>query len=72
MALHIGRSRIPELLEQKGLSQVDLARYAEISESYVSQVISSKGKKFFSYPVAARVAHFLGCSMEDLHERNFR
>lgn len=72
MALHIGRSRIPELLAEKGLNQADLARYAEISESYVSQVIKSRGKKFFSYPVAAKVAFFLGCEMEDLHERTFR
>lgn len=66
MALHVGRSRLPELLNAKGLTQADFARLLEVSEPFVSQVIS--GKKYFSYPVAVRAAYVLGCTMEDLHE----
>lgn len=66
MALHIGRSRLPELLKNKGLTQADFARLLGVSEPFVSEVI--KGPKHFSYSVAARASYILGCQMEDLHE----
>ncbi|SLK21707.1 Cro/C1-type HTH DNA-binding domain-containing protein [Paenibacillus sp. RU5A] len=61
-----GRSRLPYLLAKKKIKATDLARDVDISDGFISQVIS--GKRFFSYPVAARVAKRLGCTMEELHE----
>lgn len=69
MALRVGRSRIPELLERKGWTQAEFARRLDISEGFLSQVIS--GKRYFSYPTAAKAAFLLGCSMEELHEIEF-
>lgn len=66
MALRVGRSRLPELLEAKRMSQVDLARRLNVSEAFISQVIS--GKRYFSYDTALNAAWILKCKMEDLHE----
>lgn len=67
MALWLGRSRLPELLEAKRLSQAEFARKLGITEAFVSQVI--KGIRYFSYPVSAQAAYILGCTIEDLHYR---
>ncbi|PAF31840.1 hypothetical protein CHI14_09305 [Paenibacillus sp. 7516] len=61
-----GRSRLPYLLAKNKIKAVDLARDVGISQAFLSEVTS--GKKYFSYPLAAKVAHRLGCTMEDLHE----
>ncbi|WP_442951594.1 helix-turn-helix transcriptional regulator [Paenibacillus sp. GYB004] len=66
MALHIGRSRLPELLVAKKWTQADFARRLGISQGFLSQVIS--GKRHFSYPIAANAAWLLDCPMEELHE----
>lgn len=66
MALRVGRSRLPELLEARHMSQVDLAILMDVSEAFISQVIS--GKKKFSYENALNAAKILKCRMEDLHE----
>lgn len=64
--LRIGRSRLPELLVKAGKRQSQLADYLNVSESYVSQVIS--GKTRFSIINMKRTADFLGCHMDDLNE----
>jgi transcriptional regulator with XRE-family HTH domain len=66
MALRIGRSRLPELLKAKRKSQAEFARLLGVSEAFISQIIA--GKRHFSYPVAAKAADILGCTMEDLHD----
>lgn len=70
MALLVGRSRLPELIDKKKWTQAEFARRLDVSEGFLSQVIS--GKRFFSYPVAANAAYLLNCSMDDLHERIIR
>lgn len=68
MPLRIGRSRLPELLVSKIWTQAEFARRLGISQGFLSQVIA--GKRYFSYPVAAKAAWLLDCTMEDLHERH--
>lgn len=68
MALRIGRSRLPELLAARHMSQAEFARQLDVSEAFVSQVIA--GVRFFSYPMAAKAAYTLRCTMEDLHARD--
>jgi transcriptional regulator with XRE-family HTH domain len=69
LALRLGRSRLPELLKAKRLTQAEFARLLGVSEAFISQVIA--GLRYFSYPVAANAAYILGCTMEALHERRF-
>lgn len=62
----IGRSRIPELLKIKGKEQVDLAIILEVSEPYLSQVIS--GKRKLSVTKMKKCADYFGVRMDDLNE----
>lgn len=64
-----GRSRLPYLLARNNMKAVDLARDLDISQGFISDVMA--GKKFFSYPLAAKVAHRLGCTMEELQEWDY-
>lgn len=64
-----GRSRLPYLLAKNNMKAVDLARDLDISQGFISDVMA--GKKFFSYPLAAKVAHRLGCRMEELQEWDY-
>ncbi|MNR65215.1 helix-turn-helix protein [compost metagenome] len=57
---------MPNLLHAKRMSQVDFARRLDMSEGYVSQIISGKSK--FSLLAAKRAAHILGCMVDDLYE----
>jgi transcriptional regulator with XRE-family HTH domain len=69
MALHVGRSRLPELLKARHMSQAELARELELSESFISQIISCKdGSKTFSYLNAKKASEILKCKIDDLHE----
>lgn len=65
MAVSVGRSRLPELLTKRGLSQTKFAELLGVSDAFVSQVIS--GKRYFSYPLAIKAADILKCKSDDLH-----
>jgi transcriptional regulator with XRE-family HTH domain len=68
MALLVGRSRLPELLAKKRMSQAELARRLEVSEALISRIINGDGKHHFSYEKALNAAFILGCLAEELHE----
>lgn len=57
---------MPELLYAKRMTQADFARRLDMSEGYVSQLISGKSK--FSLLAAKRAANILGCKIDDLYE----
>jgi transcriptional regulator with XRE-family HTH domain len=65
MALRM-RSRLPELLDSKRMSQADLARLLDVSEAFISQL--ANGKRYFSYPLAAEAARIFRCSVGQLYE----
>lgn len=69
MPIRIGRSRLPELLAQSGLSQAEFARRMGITQPYVWQLI--KGERFFSYTRAKVASDILNCSMEELYEWDY-
>jgi transcriptional regulator with XRE-family HTH domain len=66
MALRIGRSRLPELLNKRRLSQVEFARKLNVSEAYVSQLIA--GVRKFSLLKAKQAAKILHCFIDELYE----
>lgn len=66
MPFQVGRSRIPELLEKKRMSQAEFARRLGVTESYVSKIISLKSK--FRITTAKDAAGILGCYIDDLYE----
>lgn len=63
-----GRSRLPELLDRKRMSQVDFAAKLRVTEGFVSQIISGKSK--FSLISARDAAKILSCMIEDLYDWN--
>jgi transcriptional regulator with XRE-family HTH domain len=66
MALQYGRSHLPELLAKAGKTQVQLADHLEVTEGFISQVIS--GKSRLSVIKRKMTADFLGCTSDDLNE----
>lgn len=62
----IGKSHLPELLAKAGKTQAQLADYLNVTEGYISQVISNKSK--LSVIKRKMTAEFLGCSSDDLNE----
>lgn len=65
MALRIGRSRLPELLKSRRMSQVELSRRMNVSEAFVSKIISGDSK--LSLLKAKLAADILGCMIEELY-----
>lgn len=61
-----GKSRLPELLKKRRMSQAEFSRRLDVSEAYVTQII--KGKMRFSLIKAKSAANILKCSIEDLYE----
>ncbi|MEY9096739.1 helix-turn-helix transcriptional regulator [Paenibacillus sp. RC84] len=66
MALRIGRSRLPILLKEADMTQVDLARRIKLSESFISKVIA--GERRLSVIKMKMAANTLNCNMDDLYE----
>jgi transcriptional regulator with XRE-family HTH domain len=66
MATHFGKSRLPELLAARHMSQAEFARKIEISEPFVSQIISGTAR--LSLLKARRAAKVLKCNIDDLYE----
>jgi transcriptional regulator with XRE-family HTH domain len=69
MPFQIGRSRLPELLDAKRMSQADFARRLDVTEGYISKLISLDSK--FSIIKAKEAAHILGCYIDELYEWNY-
>jgi transcriptional regulator with XRE-family HTH domain len=67
MALRFGRSRLPDLLEKRRMSQAEFARKLDVDEAYVTQII--KGKLRFGLLKAKQAAMILKCKkIDDLYE----
>jgi transcriptional regulator with XRE-family HTH domain len=66
MPFLFGRSRLPELLAEKRLTQAEFARRLNVTEGYISKIISLDSK--FSLIKAKEAAHVLGCYIDDLYE----
>lgn len=66
MAIRFGRSRLPELLEARHMSQAEFARRLDVTDGFVSQLISGKSK--FSLLSAKMAADILKCHVDDLYE----
>lgn len=66
MALQFGRSRLPELLDRKRMSQAEFARKMEISDAFVSKIISGHSK--LSLLSSKKASDILGCTINELYE----
>ncbi|MDF1510694.1 helix-turn-helix transcriptional regulator [Robertmurraya sp. DFI.2.37] len=65
----VGRCRIQELLDDRGLTQQDLADKTGMSKQYINDKIHNrKGKHGMWIDSAKTIAAALGCAIDDLYE----
>jgi transcriptional regulator with XRE-family HTH domain len=64
----VGKCRIQELLDAKGMSQQELADKAGMSKGYINDKIKNRGKHGMYIDSAKKIATVLGCSIDDLYE----
>lgn len=64
----INYKKLRELMIRNGFTCIGLARSANISQSYFSQIIN--GKQHISAPIAIRISNALKCEFEDIYEIN--
>lgn len=66
MPFHEGRCLLKLRLEERHMSQIELA----IKTGYSKQIIShyANNRSMMSMSAARTIAHFLKCDMEDLYE----
>ena len=57
---------MPELLAHKRMSQAEFARKMEISEPFVSKIISGRSK--LSLLSSKKASDILGCTINELYE----
>jgi DNA-binding XRE family transcriptional regulator len=62
----VGRCRIPELCEKRGINQTQLAELVGISKGRVSEYISLQ--YFPGVVIARNLAYHLNCTIEDLYD----
>jgi transcriptional regulator with XRE-family HTH domain len=66
MALLKGRSLLNERLTEAGRTQLQLAKYLGVTQSYVSKLAT--GKKPASLEMAVNIADYLGIDVLQLNE----
>lgn len=64
----VGRCRIQELLDEKRMSQQDLADKTGMSKGYINDKIKNRGKHGMYIDSAKKIASALGCSIDELYE----
>ena len=64
----VGKCRIQELLDAKGMTQQELADKAGMSKGYINDKIKNRGKHGMYIDSAKKIASVLGCSIDDLYE----
>ncbi|MGC4375755.1 helix-turn-helix transcriptional regulator [Fictibacillus sp. Mic-4] len=68
MPFKVGRSRLRDLLREKRMTQVELARRTGRSKSQISDLVNQKNAEAMSLRVAKDISHALDCHIEDLFE----
>jgi putative transcriptional regulator len=64
----VGRCRIQELLDARGMTQQQLADMTGMSKQYVNDKIRNRGKHGMWIDSAKTISRALNCSIEDLYE----
>ncbi|MDP5275245.1 helix-turn-helix domain-containing protein [Chengkuizengella axinellae] len=64
--LRAGRCRLPELLKQNKMNQREFGKRINVSDSFVSKIIS--GEKTFSLNKAKEASMVLNCYIDDLYD----
>ncbi|QNG61781.1 helix-turn-helix transcriptional regulator [Bacillus sp. PAMC26568] len=66
MRYQVGKSRIPELCEKRGINQTQLAELVGISKGRVSEYV--RLQYFPGVVIARNMAYHLNCAIEELYD----
>lgn len=66
--MRIGRCRIQELLNAKGMTQQELAARTGMSKSFISDKVHNRGSHGMWVDSAKKIATVLGCTIDELYE----
>lgn len=61
------KNNIMSLLEEKGMSQTELAKQVGVSRWYMNKIIN--GKVHLGKALASRIAYELDCSIQDIFSK---
>lgn len=64
----VGRCRIKELLDAKGMTQKELADKTGMSKTFINDKVHNRGSHGMWIDSAKKIATVLGCSIDDLYE----
>lgn len=68
LTIRVGRCRIKELLDARGLTQQELAAKTGMSKSFISDKVRNRDAHGMRIDSAKRIAIALGCTIDDLYE----
>ncbi|WP_142385048.1 helix-turn-helix transcriptional regulator [Cytobacillus massiliigabonensis] len=68
LTFKVGRCRIQDLLDARGMTQQDLANKTGYSKQYINDKIRSRGKNGMWVATAKTIAEGIGCTVEELYE----
>jgi putative transcriptional regulator len=66
--LKIGRCRIQDLLDARGMTQQELADKTGTSKTFINDKIHNRGKHGMWVDSAKKISKVLGCTIDDLYE----
>lgn len=64
----IGRCRIKELLDERGMTQQELADKTGMSKSFINDKVRNRGSHGMWIDSAKKIATVLDCTIDDLYE----
>lgn len=66
--IKVGKCRIQELLDAKGMTQQELAAKTGMSKTFINDKIRNRGSHGMWIDSAKKIATALGCSIDELYE----
>lgn len=64
----IGKCRIQELLNERGMTQQQLANLTGMSKQFINDKVNGRGKHGMYIDSAKQIASALDCAIDDLYE----
>lgn len=66
--IKVGKCRIQELLDAKGMTQQELAAKTGMSKTFINDKVHNRGSHGMWVDSAKKIAVALGCTIDDLYE----
>lgn len=64
----VGKCRIQDLLDARGMTQQELAHKTGMSKSFISDKVNNRGSHGMWIDSAKKIATVLGCTIDELYD----